>query len=265
MKTFESFGGDLKRHRSEKNISLMDISASTRINLKFLEALETGNFSILPQTYVRAFLREYADAVGMNPDSVLKTYDEILHQRQGGEQKSAPQKIQPVTSKTPDPGPLASVAAFARQNALFVSFVLLVAVFVVYLFRQTSDATRATTIAETPFDRVVEENAAALTQRDTAVVLPAVTNPAAVDSLSLVMTTTDSVWMTITLDDGPTREYLFGPNRRGRWTARESFTLTMGNAGGATFALNGKSLGTLGRPGAVVRNVRISAETLSSP
>ncbi|GJQ21204.1 MAG: helix-turn-helix domain-containing protein [Bacteroidia bacterium] len=264
MKTFESFGADLKRHRSEKNISLMDISASTRINLKFLEALETGNFSILPQTYVRAFLREYADAVGMNPDGVLKTYDEILLHKQGGEPKPAT-KPQSVSRKTPDSGALAPVAAFARQNALFVVFVLLVAVFVVYLFRQTSDAPRATTIAETPFDRVVEENAAAMSQRDTAVILPAVTNPAAVDSLSLVMTTTDSVWMTITLDDGPTREYLFAPDRRGRWTAKESFTLTMGNAGGATFVLNGKPLGTLGRPGAVIRNVRISAENLSSP
>lgn len=265
MKTFESFGADLKRHRSEKNISLMDISASTRINLKFLEALETGNFPILPQTYVRAFLREYAEAVGMNPEGVLRTYDEIVRHTQGGEQKPGPQKPQPLTRKNPDPGPLASVVAFARQNALFVSFVLIVSVFVVYLFRQTSDAGRATTIAETPFDRVVEENAAALPGRDTTVVLPAVTSPAAVDSLSLIMTTTDSVWMTITLDDGPTREYLFGPNRRGRWTAKESFTLTMGNAGGATFALNGKSLGTLGRSGAVVRNVRISAENLSSP
>lgn len=266
MKTLESFAAELKRHRVESNVSLMDISASTRINLKFLEALESGDFAVLPQTYVRAFLREYAEAVGMDPAAALKDYEAIIRHRQHGDsEKPAPRPEPSATAKNAEPGPLAGVAAFARQNALFVAFVLIVAVFVVYLFRQTSDASRATTIAETPFDNVVQENIAALPDRDTTVVLPAVTNPAAVDSLFLVMTTTDSVWMTITLDNGPTREYLFGPDRRGRWTARESFTLTMGNAGGAAFTLNGQPLGTLGRSGAVVRNVRISAENLETP
>lgn len=266
MKTLESFAAELKRHRVEKNVSLMDISASTRINMKFLEALESGNFAILPQTYVRAFLREYAEAVGMDPATALKNYEAIIRHRHHGEgERPAPRPEPAIAVKHADPGPLAGVAAFARQNALFVAFVLIVAVFVVYLFRQTSDASKATTIAETPFDTVVQENTAALPGRDTTVILPAVTNPAAVDSLSLVMTTTDSVWMTITLDNGPTREYLFAPDRRGRWTARESFTLTMGNAGGAVFTLNGQPLGTLGRSGAVVRNVRISAENLETP
>jgi cytoskeletal protein RodZ len=53
------FGEELKKLRLEKQVSLMDISFSTRINIKFLEAIEAGKFSVLPQTYVRAFLREY--------------------------------------------------------------------------------------------------------------------------------------------------------------------------------------------------------------
>jgi len=265
MITLESFAAELKKTRIEKQISLMDISASTRINLKFLEALEDGNFAILPQTYVRAFIREYAEAVGLDTRRILGKYESIHHQKQQPErQAESPQSAKPVIPKT---GEVTRPAlAFARQNALFVGFVLIVAVFVVYLFQQTSDASKATNIAETPFDNVIQENAAALPRTEEApVALPAVTRPAVADSLSLTMATTDSVWMTVTIDDGTTLEYLFPPERRGNWTAKESFTLTMGNAGGAVFMLNGKDLGALGRSGAVVRNVRISAANLSTP
>jgi cytoskeletal protein RodZ len=266
MMTLESFAAELKKTRIEKQVSLMDISASTRINLKFLEALEEGQFAMLPQTYVRAFIREYADAVGLDPKAALKKYDAIQPRQHADKEKdglTAPPS-RPQVPAAQDFS-LKPILAFARQNALFVGFVLVVAVFVVYLFRQTSDANPPSTIAETPFDNVVRENAAAQPGDEQPVSLPAVTRPAAVDSLSLVMTTTDSVWMTITLDDARTMEYLFPPGRRGSWTAKGSFTITIGNAGGARFVLNGKDLGPLGRPGAVIRNVRVSAANLNIP
>jgi cytoskeletal protein RodZ len=267
MMTLESFAAELKKTRIEKQVSLMDISASTRINLKFLEALEEGQFAMLPQTYVRAFIREYADAVGLDPTAALKKYDAIRPRQQVEKEKDnhTPQPVRLSSLAVQQDVSLKPILAFAKQNALFVGFVLVVAVFVVYLFRQTSDANPPSTIAETPFDNVVRENTASQPGVEQPVSLPAVTRPAAVDSLSLVMTTTDSVWMTITLDDARTLEYLFPPGRKGNWTAKTSFTITMGNAGGASFALNGKDLGPLGRPGAVVRNVRVSAANLNTP
>ena len=60
----EQFGEELAQARMAKGISLIDISAETRINLKFLEAIERGQFKILPQTYVRAFLSILSRANG---------------------------------------------------------------------------------------------------------------------------------------------------------------------------------------------------------
>jgi hypothetical protein len=48
------------------------------------------------------------------------------------------------------------------------------------------------------------------------------------------------------------------------FSARDKFSITMGNAGGATFKLNGKELGALGKRGAVVRNVLINEARLKS-
>src|SRR5512140_271469 len=93
------FGEDLKKLRLEKQVSLMDISFSTRINIKFLEAIEAGKFSVLPQTYVRAFLREYGDAIGLPADEILRRYDAIR------EPKAQPvvREAAPTTKTAPPP------------------------------------------------------------------------------------------------------------------------------------------------------------------
>ncbi|MBI2620348.1 MAG: DUF4115 domain-containing protein [Ignavibacteriales bacterium] len=263
--TFESFAAELKKARVEKQISLMDISASTRINLKFLEAIEEGNFTVLPQAYVRAFIREFADAVGYDPKEAMKKY-ETLRRPKAAERAMEP--LSPAVSpqaSAKDSRQVAALVAFFRKNTVFTVIVVLAAAFVVYLVRPTSDAGVVSNIAETPFDKVIQENEAALPRKEDPVPLPAVTRPAAVDSLTLEMTTNDSVWMTVTLDGTRTLEYLFPPNRKGSWKAKETFILTMGNAGGATFKLNGHELGTLGNRGAVIRNILISESALPKP
>ncbi len=72
----ESFFETLKKAREAKQLSLADISNATQINERFLQAIERGDVSVLPQTYIRAFLREYAATVGLDPDDVLRRYEE---------------------------------------------------------------------------------------------------------------------------------------------------------------------------------------------
>jgi len=72
---FDKLAEELQQARIKNNLSLKDLSARTRIDLKFLEALEEGNFSFLPELYVKAFLKEYANAAGLNPDIILKKYE----------------------------------------------------------------------------------------------------------------------------------------------------------------------------------------------
>ncbi len=261
--TFESFAAELKKARTEKQISLMDISAATRINMKFLEALEEGNFEVLPQTYVRAFIREYAEAVGYSIQQAMKNYDALSRAKQK-EKTDADANPPSVTPKLVQTKPEENrILGFARQNAVFIGIIVVVAVFVVYLTRPVADRDAVSEIAETPFDKVVQENqAAAPVPQQEPITLPSVSRLVKPDSLILEMTTSDSVWMTITLDGGGTLEYLFPPSRKSSWKAKETFRLTMGNAGGAVFSLNGHEIGALGKRGAVVRNVLISEANL---
>jgi len=71
---FDELAEELKEARIKNNLTLKQLSAKTRIDVKFLEAMEEGNFSFLPEIYVRAFLKEYAGVVELNPEIILKKY-----------------------------------------------------------------------------------------------------------------------------------------------------------------------------------------------
>ena len=58
------FSEELKEARIKNGLTLQQIAAKTRIDLKFLENLENGNFAFLPELYIKAFIREYAKLVG---------------------------------------------------------------------------------------------------------------------------------------------------------------------------------------------------------
>ncbi|NOJ70957.1 RodZ domain-containing protein [Paenibacillus alvei] len=65
----------LKKARLEKNLSLDDVQEATKIRKRYLEAIEEGDYKVLPGSfYVRAFVKTYAETVGLNPDEILQYY-----------------------------------------------------------------------------------------------------------------------------------------------------------------------------------------------
>ena len=258
--TLEQFGKELQTARQGKNISLIDISTETRISIKFLEAIEQGQFHLLPQTYIRAFLREYASFISMDSDDVMKRYALA-----GGEPAQTQQAAALHQRAASQPFPSNSFVFTPHQRQAIIAL-LVVITFSIILFLAHISKRNETTVrgTEVPFDKVVRETeAASLPQTPTQT--PADSVPVAVeknDSLRLEIATTDSVWINILIDNHVTEDHLYGPNKRHTWTAKEQFIVTMGNAGGATFTLNGKDIGALGKRGAVVRHSVITEAIL---
>ena len=54
------------------------MAAITRIDIKFLEALDNGNFGFLPDLYVKAFIKQYAKAVDLDEQETVKKYEDAL-------------------------------------------------------------------------------------------------------------------------------------------------------------------------------------------
>jgi len=72
-------GTRLKEARLSKGYSLDDLQEITKIQKRYLIGIEEGNYSIMPGSfYVRAFIKQYADAVGLNAEEILETYKSEL-------------------------------------------------------------------------------------------------------------------------------------------------------------------------------------------
>jgi len=68
-------GNRLKEARSAKGLSLDDLQSITKIQKRYLAGIEEGDYSTMPGNfYVRAFIKQYAEAVGLDPDEIFETY-----------------------------------------------------------------------------------------------------------------------------------------------------------------------------------------------
>ena len=72
------FYKELKELRVSKEISLEDLQAKTKINIKYLEAIESGNFEVLPTPYLRLFIRAYALEIGGDANRALEQLDSFV-------------------------------------------------------------------------------------------------------------------------------------------------------------------------------------------
>ena len=60
-------GNSLREARLRQGLDLVDVEQATKIRSKYLRALEEERFELLPaQTYVKGFLRSYADYLGLD-------------------------------------------------------------------------------------------------------------------------------------------------------------------------------------------------------
>lgn len=67
-----TIGARLRQARLNKNISLDELQQITKIQKRYLEAIESGDFEALPGSfYVRAFVRQYAQAVGEDGEKLV--------------------------------------------------------------------------------------------------------------------------------------------------------------------------------------------------
>ena len=75
MSERDTFGPRLRRERERRDISLDTLVTRTNVSLELWEGFESGDFSRWPAgLYARAFVRDYAKAVGLDPDEVVDDF-----------------------------------------------------------------------------------------------------------------------------------------------------------------------------------------------
>ncbi len=127
-------GERLKQEREAKNLSLQDIQKQTKIQTRYLHAIEEERFEIMPGSfYVRAFIKEYATALQLNAEDLMSEYERDLpfdkEEKVALSRVSSSKKNKPI-SKTP---------SFFSFLPTIIVIVLIIGILVIYWALQNND------------------------------------------------------------------------------------------------------------------------------
>jgi cytoskeletal protein RodZ len=131
----------LKKAREQSGLSLDDIQESTKIRKRYLEAIEAGDYKVLPGSfYVRAFVKTYAETLGLNADDVLRLYK---HEMPAAPPDSA---VEPMI-KQPRRASQSSSDRLSKFGftGIMLSFVIVIAV-VVWIYAINNSDTKDNTL-----------------------------------------------------------------------------------------------------------------------
>lgn len=262
------FSEELKEARIKNELTLQQIAARTRIDLKFLENLETGNFAFLPELYIKAFIREYAKLVGLDEKIILKKFDAAKRGKAYDELGNAEDDIKKLKQEKEETKPLVNTPSYtpaptyeaydssnqqpesssdlAKKKKLLIGIAVgLVAVLTIIYFafiKGSSDIV----VSEKPYEQVQKDNEQRFT---TDTQKPAATDSVYTvksDSLSLELESNDASWVKILVDGTKTEEFTLFPNSHKEVKALKNYRMTIGNAGAIQLKLNNKPLNFFG-------------------
>lgn len=71
----ERLGKKLKNRREELVFTIKDIEAKTNIRAKYLDAIERGEYDVLPgEVFLKGFIKNYSESLGFDSADILKQY-----------------------------------------------------------------------------------------------------------------------------------------------------------------------------------------------
>lgn len=155
-----SFYKDLKELRKESGIDLEEIHNRTKISLEALRAIESGKFNELPQTYIRLFVRAYANEIGADENSTLTELDKLLSGKSNvdsqTELKKSYQEIKKVAEKkdVDQIKPSSATSKNIRTDMLKGFALLSILIFSIYTIRQINkeEASKALIVYPSDFE-----------------------------------------------------------------------------------------------------------------
>jgi len=237
-----SIGQELRRERELRGISLKEISNSTKINLRFLRALEEDQLDMLPgDFFTKGIIRTYANYIGLDEDAVMNKYYETMQlQEQALEEESKQEEIR-IT------------ANHKIKNAIRLAilvFLILVIPFCLYFIFQKKEPAVPPELPQT--HKTVQKD----------IILPPPVNEPAEEEkvLNLEISFHQETWLQVYADGIEKLNGIKQPGEKFQTTALEEVLLNLGNAGGFSYTINNKKGKSLGLSGAVVKNIRITPD-----
>ncbi len=282
-----SFGQKLKQEREKRNITLEQISVSTKIGIRMLQALEEDKFNQLPGgIFNKGFVRAYSRFLGLDEDQTIADYlqasgdalpasTETASRGEGSHEDAAHENL---TRENKDKDKVSRLDASAdappRQVpwGMFAGALLVVALALSFWSHRRREharqadrptpATVATQVSGQVSGSDLPTTSSPTTGSPTGVSAPslvsktshdaATASPAATQGeFTVVIQAREESWTTITADGKTISSELLPAGSEREIRGRKEIIVRTGNAGAVDFRFNGKKVDTGGDYGEV--------------
>jgi len=244
---------ELKNLRQEKDISLKTVAERSRIQMKYLEALEKGDLLKIPEVYDKLFFKSYLKALDLDPEIY---FDRFIDFRRA-------LRIDRTTS-------VIQISSLDKENErkifnhrnLFVilpfSLIILVVAFLLINTEMVSTSTDGK-VQEIDIVNVVDRMKAREQARQDSLNHLQDSIRVRGSGLAVSIDARHKTWFRSVTDKMDTSEYLLKKGQKMEISADSLVEFLIGRADGLHFILNGKDLGVPDQDSLVVRYMRIDS------
>jgi cytoskeletal protein RodZ len=162
-------GQRLRQERESKGLSLEDLQKLTKIQKRYLLGIEEGNYEVMPgKFYVRAFIKQYCEAIGLDTDAIFEEYKSDIPSTQT---EDMPQQLSRVRSRKEIPQHTKGVSkAYDYLPTVLVVAGVVVVGIIIWVIAQNivSDKNKEQANQEAPNSEVQQSNTQEETNETTA-------------------------------------------------------------------------------------------------
>jgi transcriptional regulator with XRE-family HTH domain len=227
----DGVGEFLRRERELRHISLDEVAARTKISRRYLEAIEAGRYERLPgETFVRGFIRSYAQSVGLDPEDTILMYNQA---------RAAQERVLPHPERIP---PQRSAQGARSLLWLLVAGLVVVGgvLFALLMWREGWGQLR-------PWGSAREAPSSAASGGP---------------PLVLTVSADSDTWVHVVIDEREAQDVLLRAGTSIKWTGRERFVVSIGNLWATHLKLNGRELSPPPSPRSILRHYTIARDML---
>jgi transcriptional regulator with XRE-family HTH domain len=244
----DSIGEILRRARHERGLTLDEIASRTRINRKYLDAIERGDREAIPGGFFyKSFIRQYVDAVD-DKDSHLA--DEIAGILASQEPVVPPQPddhILKAMAANPPPERLSKSRNFSATTYLILLILALAGSSGLYMWWHRAQQAQGTVQAP-PAPKPEQKAESPMAPQPVALSTPP---PAGPGEIMLDVEAIEPTWFQVVSDGKTVFTGVINPGESKTFAVKDGARMKIGNAGGIEVKFNGRPIGTVGDRGQI--------------
>ncbi len=210
----EEIGSILKKNRKEQNKTLEEINEQTKVSLEHLKLLEKNDYTFLPETYVKSFIKNYALALGLESDDLVRHYAQTQEKKKSKEEHEEEIEIEPGVS--PSKQKAIEWALGIGTLVLLISLILAYVQFKSQIHAHPAQPLQNFLRKETALAEIVVQE------------ISFMQNGHADSPLELEINAKEKVWLRLTIDNKPQSEFKLSPAQNKKWTAENRIQVVIG-------------------------------------